>query len=98
MTEEPQALALGLAYLIKAEPTLLPVAPDDDWAVQIRLRTSGEIHLCLRCGQRARCAYIAETTEGPRWLDLCPPCAIKLRDALDEDARRKTWRDLGWES
>jgi hypothetical protein len=34
-----------------------------------------EVHPCLRCGERAACAYIAETELGHRWLDLCWPCS-----------------------
>jgi hypothetical protein len=80
-------LAIGMVRLIAAEPTLLPTAPADDWAAKIEQRRLGEVHSCLRCGQRARCAYIAHTNLGPRWLDLCPPCDLTLRRALDEDAK-----------
>lgn len=80
-------LSLGMVHLIGAEPTLLPVAPADDWATRIEHRVHDEVHSCLRCGERARCAYVAETRIGPRWLDLCPPCTLDLRRALDETVR-----------
>lgn len=67
----------GLLHLLKAEPSLLPPAPADRavWAAAIEYRRADEIHTCLRCGNRANVAYIADTELGPRWLDLCPGCA-----------------------
>lgn len=88
-------LPLGMVHLIAAEPTLLPVAPDDDWALHIKHRTHGEIHSCLPCGGYARVAYIAHTKVGPRWLDLCPPCALRLRVTLDEQARLGDLNETG---
>jgi hypothetical protein len=72
-------LAPGLLHLLKAEPTLLPVAPESDWAAAIERRRLDEVHACLRCGQRAHCALVAETEIGPRWLDLCHRCIHWLR-------------------
>jgi hypothetical protein len=64
----------GLLHLLKAEPTLMPPVPTPSGAA-IEHRRLDEVHPCLRCGERAACAYIAETELGHRWLDLCWPCS-----------------------
>lgn len=69
----------GLLHLLKAEPTLLPPAPDDTTAQAIDHRRLHEAHPCLRCGGVANCAFVATTSLGPRWLDLCHPCTHWLR-------------------
>jgi hypothetical protein len=61
----------GLLHLLAAEPTLLPPAPAD---ADIERRRHDEVHSCLRCGQRAQAALIADTKPGRRWLDLCMNC------------------------
>ncbi len=75
----------GMLYLLKAEPTLLPPAPADATGTHIERRRHDEVHACLRCGQRARCAYIAEMETGNRWLDLCAACDHWLRSAERSD-------------
>lgn len=54
---DPVNLSLGMVHLIGAEPTLLPVAPDDDWAIKVLESGGGgdangtTRHLCpLACG------------------------------------------------
>lgn len=78
MTDEKPA-ADGFLYLLKAEPTLLPPAPDTTDTAAMEHRAHDEIHACLRCGKRAHCAIIASTEIGPRWLDLCFDCTHWLR-------------------
>jgi hypothetical protein len=67
--------AVGLLYLLQAEPSLLPVAPDDASGEDIERRRLDEVHSCLRCGERATTALIAEDPhgewQGKRWIDLC---------------------------
>jgi len=76
MTEQTNALL----HLIKAEPSLLPAAPDPCSAKQMDHRRIDEVHVCLGCGERAQCVYVASTDAGPRWLDLCRKCAAPLYD------------------
>lgn len=76
--------AEGMLHLLKAEPTLLPEAPDEATAAHITHRTHDESHECLRCGSRADIAFIAATEIGPRWLDLCASCEHWLRTSLSE--------------
>lgn len=75
--------AEGMLHLLKAEPTLLPEAPPNA-TNHIEHRTSDEVHSCLRCGEPAQLAYVADTEIGPRWLDLCHACGHWLRTSLDE--------------
>lgn len=72
--------AEGMLHLLKAEPTLLPPTPEGDVAALIEHRRHDEVHACLRCGQRAAQAFVADTEIGRRWLDLCHPCTQWLRD------------------
>ena len=65
----------GFLHLLKAEPTLLDPAPADFTGRDLEHRRLDEVHPCLRCGGRAQSAYVAATELGPRWLDLCMPCA-----------------------
>jgi hypothetical protein len=64
----------GLLHLLKAEPTLLPTAPDSASGEDIERRRR-ERHACLSCGQPATTALIVANPdgvwEGKRWLDLC---------------------------
>lgn len=71
----------GFLHLLKAEPTLLPPAPTGDIAAAIEHRRHDEVHSCLRCGGRAQCAFVADTSLGNRWLDLCAACTEWLRSA-----------------
>jgi hypothetical protein len=74
--------AAALLHLLKANPTLLnPVAGTAPIALQMRHRGQDEIHNCLRCGQRAAQALIADTKIGPRWVDLCMGCVSWLHTA-----------------
>jgi len=75
----------GLLFLLQAEPTLLPPAPDDWDAPSVYLRRLGEVHPCVRCGERATYAHIAATDLGPRWLDLCGPCVRWLQRHVTAD-------------
>lgn len=68
-----------LLRLLKAEPDLMPPAPDDAAAAAIEQRRLSVQRRCLRCGAEARCAYVAHTKRGNRWLDLCPGCEHWLR-------------------
>lgn len=72
----------GMLHLLKAEPTLLPEAPAGYTTQDMDRRRHDEIHPCLRCGQRAALAYVADTEIGPRWLDLCPPCGHWLTTTM----------------
>lgn len=72
----------GMLHLLAAEPTLLPEAPADTTPQQIDHRRLNEWNSCLRCGEPAQCAYVADTRIGPRWLDLCPACDHWLRSAV----------------
>lgn len=85
---------LGLVYLIKAEPTLLPEVkvPEALWALENRRRTTSGGYRCLRCYEPARHAYVAETDQGPRWLDMCAPCGSALRKALEDYTRENIRR------
>jgi hypothetical protein len=76
-------------HLLKANPTLLPLAPAIDHGAAIERRRNDEVHPCLRCGQRAHCAFVAhfEVPAGPpehRWLDLCHPCTHWLQANTSE--------------
>ena len=68
----------GFLSLLKAEPTLMDHAPDPCSTAQMDHRRFDEVHACLRCGARAALVYVATTEIGPRWLDLCNPCARPL--------------------
>ena len=74
--------ALGLLYLLKAEPTLLPAAPDSASGEDIERRRR-EAHSCLSCAQPATTALIVSdphgTWQGKRWLDLCYDCFGQVR-------------------
>jgi hypothetical protein len=70
-------------YLLKIHPTLLPAAPAECTARDMGDRVGAEVHVCLRCGDRARCALVAHTEIGPRWLDICQPCLYWLRTGAD---------------
>ena len=67
--------ALGMLHLLKAEPTLLPAAPDDASGEDIEQRRREGGHACLACGERATTALIVQDPhgawQGKRWLDLC---------------------------
>ena len=34
-------------------------------------RLMNEVHGCLACNNPAQVTYVADTDDGPRWLDLC---------------------------
>lgn len=72
----------GFVLLLRAEPALMPCAPAGEACHLIDHRTLGEVHSCLRCGQRAQVAYIGNL-DGPRWLDLCASCDHWFRCGLD---------------
>lgn len=74
--------AIPLLHLLKANPTLLPPAPDPFTGAHIEHRCHDEVNMCLRCGKRAQTAFVAHTDLGPRWLDLCAPCNRWLRTTL----------------
>jgi hypothetical protein len=72
----------GVLHLLAAEPTLLPAAPGNTTASQMDFRRTDEVHECLICGSRADAAFVAATSIGPRWLDLCFPHAQEVRNAV----------------
>jgi hypothetical protein len=58
--------------LLRDNPTLLPpVVGDCPPGDAMGHRSQDEVHSCAQCGKRAQAALIAETTLGPRWLDIC---------------------------
>lgn len=65
--------------LLRDNPSLLPAAPAEATAAQMDHRRTDEVHACVRCGTRARQAFVADTTAGPRWLDLCYECFQVVR-------------------
>lgn len=71
--------AMGLLHLLGAEPTLMPPAPATATGSDIEHRRHDEVHACLRCGERAEAALIADTKLGKRWLDLCMGCLVWVR-------------------
>jgi hypothetical protein len=85
----------GLVRLLKAEPTLLDRAPDGDPVALINHRTKDEVHTCLRCPSQARTALLADCgMHGQRFVDLCPPCFIWLRNGLTDlqaEVDRRAW-------
>lgn len=88
----PQPINDGEGFLhhLKANPTLLDPVADaiardkDMWGPAINRRGEDEVHACLRCGERAHMAIIAETPDKPRWLDLCFDCVRWLREQMHE--------------
>ncbi len=86
-------LADGMLLLFKANPTLLPAAPDVFDGRMIEHRRKDEVHACLRCPSRAHTAYVAETELGNRWIDLCWPCATWMIDNMSTRQDRH-WDDL----
>lgn len=94
----PRPINEGESFLhhLKANPTLLDpvdeaIAGDKDkWGPAINRRWQDEVHSCLRCGERATMAIIAETPDRPRWLDLCFECVSWLRTQMD-DAEWRSW-------
>jgi hypothetical protein len=75
----PESSVDGMLHLLKVNPSLMPEAPAQEPEKQIARRVNDEVHQCLRCGQRARFAFVAHTDWGNRWLDLCAECAHWLR-------------------
>lgn len=90
----PQPINEGESFLhhLKANPTLLDLAPVDRelWGRAMRHRADDEVHSCLRCGNRAHQAIIAEPPGGPRFLDMCFDCVRWLRKHMD-DAEMRSW-------
>jgi hypothetical protein len=82
----PDNAGVGMLYHLRANPTLLDPAPTDrdTWGSAITHRSEDEVHACLRCGEQAQIAVIAETPDRPRWLDLCFGCMHWLRMKLNE--------------
>jgi hypothetical protein len=72
--DEPVSDADRFLMLLRDNPALLPEAPDEATAAQMHTRGREEVHPCLRCGGMNQAALVAETTFGPRWLDLCWGC------------------------
>lgn len=80
-----------MLHLFAAEPTLLPLAPDDVGSAEIEQRVQGEVHACAYCGNSAHAAIIAqvpgEQSQGglpvKRWLDLCMPHFRDVQRAAD---------------
>jgi hypothetical protein len=78
----------GMLRLFAAEPTLLPQAPDTASGDDIEQRRQAEVHACAYCGDLATTALIVQVpgeqpASGPpikRWLDLCMPHFIEVRN------------------
>lgn len=83
---------VGFLHHLKANPTLLDPAPVDhsEWAAAMEHRVRDEVHSCLRCGERAKNALIADTPDRPRFLDLCPECRAWLTEQMADAA--EDWR------
>lgn len=90
----PQPINSGEGFLhhLKANPTLLDPAPEDqgEWPKAMHRRVEDEVHPCLRCGKQAHQAIIAEPPGGPRFLDLCFDCVRWLKGQMD-DAEMRSW-------
>lgn len=82
----------GFLHLLKSNPTLLDPAPEDrdTWVRAMDHRVQDEKHTCLRCGEPAQQAIIAEPPGGPRFLDLCFDCVYWLKKHMD-DAEMRPW-------
>lgn len=81
-----------LSELLAIDLHALPEAVHTD----IDRRTQDEVHTCVRCGERARVAFLAgpspQINLSRRWIDLCPKCAGRVYEfAYQEDNQR------GWE-
>lgn len=76
-----------LLLWLRVQGSVLPPAPEGWTGADINRRTQDEVHDCLACGRRARCAFVAETDfHGDRWLDLCARCTYEVRQASDAAA------------
>lgn len=80
-----------LAYL-KVQGDLLEPVPPGWTGADITRRTHDEVHECIRCGERAQVAYVAETNAGDRWLDLCARDAYEARRAVERPEYTPAWR------
>lgn len=80
----PDADVEAFLGTLAGDPRLLePLADSDtDTGEAIARRTQDEVHGCVKCGQPARCALVAKTRLGPRWVDLCAPCYQWLNDGI----------------
>ena len=80
---EPTQRALDFMALVKANPTLLPRAPDGlILGDQINHRLLDQVHVCALgvCGgDFARAVLIAQIDGRNYWVDLCAPCAAVVR-------------------
>lgn len=61
----------GFLTTLRDEPWLMNAAPLLVTGADMDRRVSESWHSCIRCGKRAGVALVADTTMGPRWLDLC---------------------------
>ena len=61
----------GFLTTLRDEPWLMNAAPLLVCGADMDRRVSESWHSCIRCGKRAGVALVADTTLGPRWLDLC---------------------------
>lgn len=77
-----------LAQLLAIDLHSLPEATHTD----ITRRTKDEVHGCVRCGDRAEVAFLAGPSAqirlSARWVDLCPPCAVLVREFADQENGR----------
>lgn len=71
----------NVLLLVQQNPSLLPAAPLGVTAQMIDFRREDAVHDCLVCGERAGAAFVADTSEGPRWLDLCMSHSDEVRRA-----------------
>lgn len=64
--------------LLSEHPDLLhPVHGEPDRDLVDLRRIQG--HPCTRCGNVSAMAYVAGTSAGSRWVDLCAPCDAWFR-------------------
>lgn len=74
-----QGIARTIALTPAALPAVVGTAEIDE---QIIHRTVDQVHVCFRCGGRARVAQVVQTLAGKRWLDLCNRHQVEFVDYL----------------
>jgi len=71
--------------VFRDDPLRLPQAPDPASVADIDFRRTAEGWPCVRCGAESHVAYVALTSFGNRWMDLCETCAQWLRFNMPEE-------------
>lgn len=89
----PQPDAEGMFSLFEAYPSLLPEAgwipPGNYVEAIIERRKLGKP--CIHCGAISRVAMLAthQQAKTKHWIDLCPECAVWVREAIKRVMERK---------